>query len=133
MTRDEMKNDIIIPNTGATTIKITILSSPAKTTELRPAPAIAAPTSPPTSVCDELEGNPHHHVRRFHVIAATRAAAITVRFTTLGSTFFTLIVLATCNGKTIIATKLNVAASKTAENGDKTLVETTVAIEFAES
>jgi len=37
------------------------------------------------------------------------------------------------NGKIRNATKLKVAASPTAANGDKTYVETTVAIEFAES
>jgi hypothetical protein len=42
-------------------------------------------------------------------------------------------VLATLRGKTRNATKLNVAASPTAAIGDKTFVETTVAIEFAES
>ena len=43
------------------------------------------------------------------------------------------IVVATFRGKTRNARKLKVAASPTAANGDKTFVETTVAIELAES
>ena len=35
--------------------------------------AIAAPTSPPISACDELDGSPSHHVNRFHAIAPNSA------------------------------------------------------------
>ena len=35
-----------------------------------PASARAAPTSPPTSACAELEGSPRHQVRRFQSVAA---------------------------------------------------------------
>jgi len=128
-----MKKDIIMPSTGATTIKITILITPEKTTELVPAPAMAAPTIPPTSVCEELDGSPHHQVRRFQIMAAKSAAAITFRFTTPGSIILPLIVVATFSGNTIKAIKLKMAANRTAENGDNTLVDTTVAIELAES
>ena len=34
----------------------------------------AAPISPPISACEELDGNPSHHVIRFHVIAPKSAA-----------------------------------------------------------
>ena len=34
-----------------------------------PAAAIAAPTTPPISACDELDGSPYHHVTRFQAIA----------------------------------------------------------------
>jgi len=133
MTRAEIRNDITIPSRGAITIKITILITPPIITELTPELAIAAPTRPPTRVWEELEGKPHHHVNRFQAIAAIRAADITVRLITSGSITPFPIVAATFNGNTRKATKLKVAASKTAEKGDKTLVETTVAIEFAES
>jgi hypothetical protein len=102
-------------------------------TEPTPELATAAPTRPPTSVWEELEGKPHHQVNRFQAIAAIRAAEITVKLIISGFTTPLPIVAATFNGNTRKATKLKVAASKTAEKGDKTLVETTVAIEFAES
>jgi len=47
-------------------------------------------------------------------------------------TFFP-IVCATLGSKNMKAMKLNIAASKTALNGDRTFVDTMVAIEFAES
>ena len=37
----------------------------------KPALAMAAPMSPPTSACDELDGRPHHQVIRFQTIAPT--------------------------------------------------------------
>jgi hypothetical protein len=67
-----------IPSTGAITIKSKILVTPATITELKPLPAIAAPTNPPTSVWDELDGSPSHQVIRFQIIAATTADAINV-------------------------------------------------------
>jgi hypothetical protein len=94
---------------------------------------MADPTRPPTSVCEELDGKPHHHVRRFQIIAAITDVAIKGRVTISVSMTFAPIVLATRNGKIRKATKLNVAAMPTAAIGDRTLVETTVAIEFAES
>ena len=41
-----------------------------------PSPAFAnpAPTSPPTSACDELEGKPARQVMRFQTIAPVNAA-----------------------------------------------------------
>jgi hypothetical protein len=129
----EIKNDIIIPRTGAMTIKIIILITPAYTTELQPELETAAPTNPPTRVCEELEGSPNHHVKRFQAIAATKADAITVRSITSGFITPFPIVAATFSGKTRKATKLKNDAMATAATGDSTLVETIVAIEFAES
>ena len=111
----------------------TILTTPATTIELIPELAVAAPTNPPTRVCDELDGNPHHHVAKFHPIAATSAAAITVRFITSELITPVPMVVATLRGKIRKATKLKVAANKTAEKGDNTFVDTIVAIELAES
>jgi hypothetical protein len=86
ITMADIIKDITIPRIGATTINITILITPAYTTEFQPELATAAPTSPPTRVWEELEGSPSHHVARFHVIAAMIAEAITVRLITLGFT-----------------------------------------------
>jgi hypothetical protein len=133
ITIPEIMNDITIPSKGAITIKITILITPAKITELHPALATAAPTKPPTRVCDELEGKPYHQVRRFQVIAATKAAAITVRLIASGLITPFPIVAATFKGKIRKATKLKNAAIPTAATGESTFVDTTVAIELAES
>jgi hypothetical protein len=114
-------------------IKITIFITPAKTTVPQPELATAAPTNPPTRVCDELEGRPYHQVSRFHKIAAITAAAITLRLITSGFITPFPIVEATFSGKIKKAIKLKNAAMITAVSGESTLVETTVAIEFAES
>ena len=111
----------------------TILTTPPITIELIPELAVAAPTSPPTRVCDELDGNPHHQVIKFHPMAAISAAAITVRFITSVLTTPLPMVVATFKGKIRKATKLKVDANITAEKGDNTFVETTVAMELAES
>ena len=67
------------------------------------------------------------------MIAATKAAAITVRFITSGLITPVPILVATFKGKIRNATKLKKAAIPTAATGESTFVETTVAIEFAES
>lgn len=126
-------NPKIIPRSGEMTMKATIFITPLVTIEPGPALTRAAPTRPPTSVCEELEGNPHHHVSRFQVIAAMSAAAITDRLSTSGSTTPFPIVAATFRGKIVNAIKLKKAAMETAAKGERTLVDTTVAIEFAES
>lgn len=128
-----MIKEITMPSSGAIKMNATIFSTPAVITDPKPEFATAAPTRPPTRVCEELDGNPHHQVSRFQVIAAIRAAAITVRLITSGSTTPFPIVVATLSGKTVKAIKLKNAAIITAANGDNTLVETTVAIELAES
>jgi hypothetical protein len=114
-------------------INETILITPAEITAPGPELAIAAPTSPPTRVWEELDGNPHHQVIRFQIIAATKADPITVRFIASGSTTPFPIIVATFIGKTVNAMKLKNAAIETAANGERTFVETTAAIEFAES
>ena len=102
----DMIKDITIPSNGAITINTTIFKTPAMITELHPELATAAPTNPPTRVCEELEGSPNHHVIRFHVIAAISAEAITVRFITSGLITPFPIVWATFNGKMTNAIKL---------------------------
>lgn len=95
--------------------------------------AIAAPTNPPTIVCEELEGIPNHQVSKFHAIAATNPLPITVKSMTFACTIPLPMVFATCNPKKRKAIKLKNAAHATANFGERTLVETTVAIEFAAS
>jgi hypothetical protein len=114
-------------------IKATILIIPPAITAPQPELATAAPIKPPTSVCDELDGNPSHQVIRFHVNAAIRAAPITLRLIISGSTTFVPIVSATLVLNTRKAMKLKNAAITTAANGDNTFVETMQAMEFAES
>jgi len=122
-----------IPRIGAIKINNTIFTKPAVITTPNPELVTAAPTRPPTSVWEELEGRPNHHVAKFHIMAATKAAAITVRLRTSGFTTPFPIIVATFMGKTVKAIKLKKAAITTAARGDKTFVETTVAIELAES
>ena len=129
----EIINPISIPRSGEIIMNAAILITPLVITEPGPELAIAAPTSPPTKVWDELDGNPSHQVTRFHTIAATSAAPITFRFTKSGSTTPFPIVWATLWVKTVKAIKLKNDAIPTAARGESTFVETTVAIEFAES
>src|SRR6184192_3920472 len=75
------------------------------------------------SAWDDEVGSPSHQVMRSHTIAPTMAR----------STSPFPIVLATAVPNTKTAMKLNVAAQTTAADGDRTRVETTVAMEFAAS
>src|SRR5881397_1433889 len=75
------------------------------------------------SAWEDDVGSPSHHVMRSHTIASTMAR----------STSPFPIVLATAVPNTKTAMKLNVAAQTTAADGDRTRVETTVAMEFAAS
>jgi len=125
--------EINIPRSGATKINIIIFNTPENITELTPEHTMAEPTRPPTRVWDELEGKPSRHVIKFQIIAAITDDAITVRFTTSGLITPLPIVVATLRGNTVKAIKLKKAAKTTAEKGERTLVDTTVAIELAES
>ncbi len=85
------------------------------------------------SACEDEHGSAHHHVRRFHTIAPTSAAKMSVASTTAGFTMSLPIVLATRVSSENAATKLKNAAHATAIFGVRTRVPTTVAIEFAAS
>ena len=96
----------------------------------RPPAVRPAPTSPPTSACDEEVGRPRRQDRKFHVRAPIRAAntsagprypAVTVCPT----------VLATAVPTKKNATKFHPAAHSTAQRGRRTRVATMVAMEFA--
>ncbi len=82
---------------------------------------------------EEEDGIPKYHVIRFQAMAPMRPPSTTSELTTVMSIRSDPIVLATAVPKTKAATKLKKAAQKTAAKGDSTRVETTVAIEFAES
>src|SRR5262245_31583733 len=97
------------PNTGEVTMGTTTFhSSPLPshqcslpgmdqmmTLHLLCAAARHAPQSPPTSACDELDGNPNHHVMRFHTIPPSNAQTMISEVTILVSTRPDAIVLAT--------------------------------------
>src|SRR5581483_1588053 len=102
------------------------------TCQLLPAAARQAPQSPPTSACDELEGNPSHHVTRFQTIAPSRAQMRICDVTIFVSTRPDATVFATAVPQSA-PRRLVTAASMTAWRGVRTLVETTVAIELAVS
>src|SRR5688572_22830379 len=121
------------PSSGDTTMNATVLAMPAVTSEPVPALAIAAPTSPPMSACDELDGNPYHHVITFQAMAPVSAPNTTCGSTTDGSIVPRPTVLATLSSNRKYAATLKNAAHRTAHCGRSTRVETTVAIEFAES
>ncbi len=54
-----------------------------------------APTSPPTSAWDELEGRPNHHVTRFQITPPRRAAMMVSVVTNFASTSPEVMVFAT--------------------------------------
>jgi hypothetical protein len=82
---------------------------------------------------EELDGNPNHHVIRFHTIAPHSAPNTTYWSTILVSMMPLPTVDATFSWNTPNATTLKNAASITAWCGFSTPVDTTVAMEFAAS
>ena len=63
---------------------MTFSTRPSPWIALAPLAAKAAPTRPPMSACDELEGSPKYQVARFHAMAPIRPANTTVVVTALG-------------------------------------------------
>ena len=84
---------------------------PAAISEPVPALAMTAPTMPPISACDELDGMPNHQVTTFQEIAPISAPKTTWWSTTPGSTMPLPTVAATFRWKTKIATTLKNAAN----------------------
>src|SRR5262245_35472239 len=123
----------LMPMSGASTMKISVLVQPEKMIADHPALVIAAPANPPISACDELVGRPKYHVIKSHTIAPMRAAKITANVTMEMSTRPAPTVFATAVPNVKAATKLKNAAQMTALPGVRTRVETTVAIELAAS
>lgn len=124
-------NPRVAPISGARKIKIIVLVHPDRITTWSPPFAIAAPRYPPRRACDELVGRASHQVRMFQLIAQNKAQNITRGVTKDISIIPFPIVFATAVPTMKIATKLKVAAHKTAYFGESTLVATTVAIELA--
>jgi hypothetical protein len=114
-------------------MKATVLSTPLATSGPVPALATVAPTMPPISACELLDGMPYHQVITFQAMAPISAPKTTCWSTTPGSTMPLPMVAATFSWKTKIATTLKNAANATACCGLSTPVETTVAIELAAS
>ena len=132
-----MPKATIIPMIGDSTMYSKTTSRPASFTTLVPAAAMPEPTYPPISACDEDEGRPSYQVIKSQVIPPTRAAntSSSIRFPTNRGDEIMLPPINFATGAPITkkAMKLNVAATRTASLGERTLVETTVEIEFAVS
>ena len=97
-----------------------------------PDAAIAEPATPPMRAWLELDGSPRNQVIRFHVIAPTSPARMTLSVIASGLTIPFAIVAATANEANAPA-KLRIAARITAVRGVSARVETLVAIAFAVS
>src|SRR5712691_8395717 len=121
------------PPTGESTMAALVLARPPQTMALTPTLATPAPTSPPISACELLDGMPSAQVMTFQAMAPTSAPNTTRGSTMSAETMPVPTVCATCAPKMRKATKLKKAAHTTACCGRKTRVDTMVAIEFAAS
>src|SRR4030095_16548322 len=99
---------------------------------LAPAAAMVAPTTPPISAWDELDGIPQYQVMRFQVIPPHSPANTTVRFTSLVCTRPLAMVAATLRDNNA-TTRLSTADSAPAARGRSARVATDVAIALAVS
>jgi len=111
---------------------MTLSTRPLQITPLMPTWTSVAPTSPPISACDELDGMPKRHVMRFQAMAPMSAARTTTCVTSSESTMPPPIVLATLVD-TKAPSRLRTAAMMTATRGDRARVETEVAMALAVS
>ena len=110
----------------------TLCAIPCQSTPFEPDWTSAAPTRPPISACEELDGRPNHQVSRFQAIAPKRAAisvCCVARFASMSplATFFATAVVT--NAPARFAT----AATSTATRGVTARVPTELAIAFAVS
>ena len=121
------------PRIGESTPGFTTFSQiPFQLMTSSPEAAIAEPATPPISAWLELDGRPRNQVMRFHVIAPTRPARMTLSVMASGFTMPFAIVAATANDANA-PTKLRMAATRTAVRGVIARVDTLVAIAFAVS
>ncbi len=119
--------------TGATSAgMITFSNSPAPRIASAPLAANAAPTTPPISACEELDGSPKYHVARFQTIAPINPAKITVVVIRSALTMPLAIVAATLI-EMKAPTKFRIADRPTAVFGASARVEIDVATAFAVS
>src|SRR3972149_5276057 len=117
---------MVMPSSGETKMPRIGLTQPLVIRAPNPALAIAAPAKPPRSAWDDDDGRPNHHVIRFQAMAPMSAAHITVGEMTSGTMSPLEIVFATAVPRMNAARKLNDAAQRTANRGDRTRVATTV-------
>ena len=92
-----------------------------------PPAASVAPTSPPISACEELEGRPRRQVQRFQAIAPIRPQRTAPGVIWAASTIPPAIVAATAT-EMKAPTKLSTAATAIATWGGAALVEIAVEI-----
>src|SRR5512143_801361 len=122
----------MIPKTGDIRSDVRILMVPPTFKMLEPPCAMAAPAIPPKSACEELTGRPMRMVMMFHRMAEINAEIMTTSVTAFGSTIPVPIVFATAVERK--APRMFMPAARTtAVIGDRTLVDTTVAMALAQS
>src|SRR5712691_5638515 len=121
------------PVSGESTMAAVVLARPPQTMALTPTLATPAPTSPPMSACELLDGIPSAQVMMFQAMAPISAPNTTRGSTISAETMPVPTVCATCAPKIAKATKLKKAAHTTACCGRNTRVDTMVAIELAAS
>src|SRR6201994_372549 len=92
-----------------------------------PAAAMVEPITPPISACDELEGIPKNHVKRFQMIPPHNPARTTVTVTLPVSTRPLAMVAATLSDRNA-PTRLSTPDSATATRGPSAPVAIEVAI-----
>src|SRR3954452_17882536 len=120
-------------STGATSAGIiTLPTRPSQSIALVPCAASIAPTMPPMSACEELDGSPARQVTRFQTIAPIRPAKTTVSVISPASTMPPATVAATCSERNA-PTKLRIEAPPTAMRGGRARVEIEVATTLAVS
>src|ERR671924_2156189 len=112
--------------------RTTLCARPCHWTPVDPDWTSAAPTRPPISACEELEGRPNHQVMRFQAIAPATAASTVLSFARpvsmipLPTVFATAVV-------TNAPARFAPEATATAIRGDIARVDTEVATAFAVS
>src|SRR5713101_3638309 len=124
----EMKATVGAQSAGISTL----CAIPCHSTPFSPDWTSAAPISPPIRACDDDEGNPSHHVKRFQTIAPATAASTVfgvarpVSMIPFPTVFATAVV-------TKAPARLAIAAIRTASLGERARVEIEVATAFAVS
>src|SRR5215210_2015623 len=119
--------------TGATSAGTrTLASRPSPSTASGPPATKAAPTTPPMSACEELEGSPKYHVARFQAIAPMSPPKTIDGVIAAWSTMSPATVAATFSEMKAPA-KLRIEATATAARGEAARVEIDVATTLAVS
>src|SRR4030042_7174590 len=121
------------PMTVANPRPIRTFSHPSHSKTDGPAAANPAPDSPATSAWVSLVGSPHRHARVLQITIAIMPEATVCRPTTSGLIIPVPMVVATAVPVTSAPTIFSIAAIVTAWRGERTRVETTVAIALGAS